>query len=91
MKTLRFLTSFSPEPNRQTSETLLLFRAMPTTDEWNEKLRCPKCGKTGMAILSQRDDADIPTVQSVPQGFKVVATSYGPNFHCGACKVAVLP
>jgi predicted RNA-binding Zn-ribbon protein involved in translation (DUF1610 family) len=79
----------SPGPNRQTSETLLLSRAM--TDEWSETLRCPKCGKTGMASLSQSGDTDIPTVQSVPDGFKVVATLYAPNFHCTSCNVAVVP
>jgi hypothetical protein len=61
------------------------------TDEWNEKLRCPQCGKTGMASLSQCDDAAKSTVQIVPDGFKVVATPYGPDFHCGTCNVAVLP
>ena len=64
---------------------------MSTTDDWNEKLRCPKCGKTGMASLSQSDDADIPTVHIVPDGFKVVAALYGPDFHCETCNVAVVP
>ena len=54
---------------------------MSTTDEWNEKLQCPKCGKTGMASLSQGDEADIPTVNSVPDGFEVVEdTSLWPQF-----------
>jgi hypothetical protein len=60
-------------------------------DEWNEKLRCPICDRTGIASLSQDDDADIPTVHSVPDGLKVIATTYGPNFHCATCNVAVLP
>jgi hypothetical protein len=60
-------------------------------DEWNESLRCPRCGKTGMASPSQEDDADISTVQSVPDGFKVVATLYGPDFHCTSCNIPVLP
>jgi hypothetical protein len=64
---------------------------MSVTDEWNEKLQCPKCGKTGRASLSQGDDAEIPTVHSVPDGFKVVATLYGIDFHCRACNVAVVP
>ena len=75
------------EPTNKRS--VLILAAM--IDDWNERLRCPKCGKTGMASLSLSDDADIPTVHSVPDGFKVVATSYGPNFHCGACNVPVLP
>ena len=68
---------------------LLFSRAM--SDDWSEKLRCPKCGKTGVASLSQSEDAEIPTVHSVPDGFKVVATLYGPDFHCGTCNTAVEP
>jgi hypothetical protein len=60
-------------------------------DEWNEKLRCPNCSKTGMASLSQSEGERTPTVQSVPEGFKVVHTRYGPHFHCGTCDVAVDP
>lgn len=59
------------------------------TDEWNEKLRCPKCGKTGIASLSQ--GCDISIVQSVPDGFKVIQTEFGPNFRCATCNVAVEP
>jgi hypothetical protein len=44
-----------------------------------------------MASLSQSDDGDMPAVHSVPDGFKVVATLHGPDFHCRACNVAVLP
>jgi hypothetical protein len=58
-------------------------------DQWDEKLRCQKCGRTGMASLFQDDGAHTPTVQSVPDGFKVVQTEYGPDFHCGACEIAV--
>jgi hypothetical protein len=58
------------------------------TDEWNERLPSPNCGKTGMASLSQ-GDADAPTVHSVPDGFKVVAAPYGPDFHCTTCNVGV--
>jgi hypothetical protein len=61
------------------------------TDEWSETLRCPQCGKTGMASLSQRDDTNIATVHGVPDGFEVVATLYTPNFHCTSCSVAVAP
>jgi len=61
---------------------------MAMTDEWNESLRCPTCGKTGIASLSQDND-DAPTVQSVPDGFKVVATQYGPDFLCGAAFLPV--
>jgi hypothetical protein len=82
--------SWSPSGTEPTNKrSALILPAM--TDDWNERLRCPKCGKTGMASLTQSDDADIPTVYSVPDGFKIVATSYGPNFHCGTCNVPVLP
>jgi hypothetical protein len=59
-------------------------------DEWNENLRCPTCGKTGIASLCQDEDADKPTVICVPSGFKIVADEYGPDFHCETCNVAVL-
>jgi hypothetical protein len=36
-------------------------------DQWYENLRCPTCGKTGKASLSQDDD-DAPTPQIVPDG-----------------------
>jgi hypothetical protein len=60
-------------------------------DEWNETLRCPTCGKTGMANLWQDEDAETATVQRVPNGFKIVQTECGPNFNCEACNVAVSP
>jgi hypothetical protein len=60
-------------------------------DEWNEYLRCPNCRKTGRASLSQDEDADRPTVQSVPDGFRVIASQYGPDFQCTSCNVAVVP
>jgi hypothetical protein len=58
-------------------------------DQWNEKLWRRKCGKTGMASLSQDNGAATPIVQSIPDGFKVVQTEYGPDFHCEACTIAV--
>jgi hypothetical protein len=60
-------------------------------DEWKEDLRCPECDKTGTASLSQDDGADTPTVLSVPDGFKVISTQYGPGFHCSSCNIAVAP
>jgi hypothetical protein len=66
-------------------------QAMAITDEWNEKLRCPKCGNTGLASLSLGDDSDIPTVHRVPDGFNVVAGQYSPDFQCTTCNIAVVP
>jgi hypothetical protein len=60
-------------------------------DQWNEQLHCPQCRNTGMASLSQPKDAEIPTVEAVPDGFKVVQTEYGPDFHCGVCNVRAAP
>jgi hypothetical protein len=59
-------------------------------DEWYENLRCPTCGKTGKATLSQDND-DEPTIQILPHGFKVVDTEHGPDFHCATRDVAVEP
>jgi hypothetical protein len=55
-----------------------------TAKEWNESLRCPICGKTGMASLRHEDDSEKPTVQSAPDGFKVVVTKHGPT-SCLTC------
>jgi hypothetical protein len=60
-------------------------------DEWNERLRCPTCGKAGMASLSQDDETDISTVDSVPDGFKVVVGQNGPDFECTTCNVMLDP
>jgi hypothetical protein len=43
-------------------------------DQWNEEHRCPQCGSTGMASLSQPKDAGMPTVEDVADGFKAVQT-----------------
>lgn len=61
------------------------------TDEWTEQLRCPNCGKTGMASLSQGDGDKTHTVVIVPVGFKVVKSKHGQDFHCVACNVAAEP
>ena len=60
-------------------------------DQWNEQLRCPRCSKIGMASLSQGEHDQTPTVLTVPAGFKVVQSEYGPDFHCGTCNVPVDP
>lgn len=69
----------------------LIPQAFEMNDEWNEKLRCLKCGKTGMASLCQSDGDDLPAVQTIPDGFKVVDTRFGPVFYCGDCNVEVAP
>jgi hypothetical protein len=57
------------------------------TDQWTEKLRCSACTNSGIADLSQCDGDQTPTVLSVLDGFKVVQTEYGPDFHCATCNV----
>jgi hypothetical protein len=61
------------------------------TDHWNEQLRCPQCRNTGMVSLSQFKDADMPTVESITDGFKIMQTEYGPDFHCRTCNVPSAP
>jgi Zn ribbon nucleic-acid-binding protein len=70
--------------NYQNSE-----RAVIGIDQWNEKLRCPVCQKTDAASLSLGKNDNMPTVQCAPNGFKVVTTEYGPDFHCDTCNVVV--
>jgi hypothetical protein len=38
-------------------------------DQWNEELHCPQCRNTGMASLSQPNDAAMPTVVRITDGF----------------------
>jgi hypothetical protein len=59
-------------------------------DDWYERVRCHKCGKVGMATVSQVE-GKTPTAEVVPDGFKTVRTARGPDFHCTTCKVAVYP
>lgn len=59
------------------------------TDKWDERLRCPQCGRTGTASLSHFKGVDRPTVNSVTDGFRVVQTEFGPDFHCATCNVPV--
>lgn len=58
-------------------------------DRWTEMLRCPMCSRVGRAALSQADDADIATADTIPEGFEVIKTKYGIDFICTACRVRV--
>jgi hypothetical protein len=58
------------------------------SDKWDELLHCPQCRNTGKASLHFKG-ADTPTVDTVTDGFKVVQTEYGPDFHCVDCNVPV--
>jgi hypothetical protein len=43
-----------------------------------------------MASLSQRGDG-LPSIQSLPEGFKVLDAEFGPGFYCGSCNVEAVP
>jgi len=61
------------------------------TDQWTENLRCYACTNTGIASLSQGDGDQTPTVLFIADGFKVVQTEYGPDFHCENCNIPAAP
>jgi hypothetical protein len=37
------------------------------------------------------EDAEMATVEGVPDGFKTVHTEHGLNFHCGDCDIPAIP
>ena len=61
------------------------------TDQWTENLQCCACTNTGIAALSQGDGDQTPTILSTPDGFKVVQTECGPEFHCETSNVPAAP
>jgi hypothetical protein len=61
-------------------------------DQWTEKLRCLNCGKTAVAELSQTDNLSWDVrADSVPEGFNVIQSQHGIEFHCASCDVPVEP
>jgi hypothetical protein len=40
--------------------------AIAMINDWYEKLRCPKCGKTGMPSVVRPKGRKLPAVESVP-------------------------
>jgi hypothetical protein len=62
-------------------------------EQWTEQLRCPMCGKTGNALLSQGDDEETPSAISVSDGFEDVPRKrgIGIDFICAVCRVLVDP
>jgi hypothetical protein len=60
-------------------------------DTWNETLRCPVCGKTGLARVSQHPTDETLAFECVPEGFMVVMGRYSPNFYCRRCDVPAEP
>jgi hypothetical protein len=63
---------------------------MSERDRWVENLRCPQCGKIGVAELSMTDAQSwIVRPDSIPAGFKVVESENGRNFYCVFCDLPV--
>jgi hypothetical protein len=55
---------------------------MAVFEHWTEVLRCPNCGLTGVANLSQVAAIVIDTIS---EGFKAVSSEYGDTFLCQGC------
>jgi hypothetical protein len=58
---------------------------MAVSDHWTEVLRCPYCGQTGVAVLSQPTGSDSVIVETLPASFKAVTSKYGDTFYCVVC------
>jgi uncharacterized Zn finger protein len=53
---------------------------------WTEVLRCPNCGLTGVANLSQPKHADaVIVIDTISQGFKATSSQYGDTYLCEGC------
>jgi len=55
---------------------------------WIERLKCPRCGKTGTAELYEISRFN-NGFRHIPDGFKVVTNRYGSDFQCETCAIAV--
>jgi hypothetical protein len=73
-----------PKRHREHFGIRCIFYGMAIHDHWVETLRCPRCGKTGVARLSQADGWHA-LVDQLPEGFKFVGLESGSNFYCSAC------
>ena len=68
---------------------------MTARDRFTEKLKCPKCGRQGVADLSQDDGCwtfwGSPTrIDNLPDGFKTVSdkgSTRGFTIYCAECDV----
>jgi hypothetical protein len=61
-------------------------------DSWVEYLRCPRCRKIGVALVSTADEYSWDVqVNSVPEGFKVIPVGDVSNFYCSSCDSPVEP
>lgn len=61
---------------------------MTASNQWTELLSCPNCRRSGSALLSKPEKRAFDfSVESIPDGFKVVRTEFGETFHCKACNL----
>jgi hypothetical protein len=59
---------------------------MAAFEHWTEVLRCPNCGLTGLANLSQPEHAGAGIViDAMSEGFKAISSQYGDTFFCEGC------
>jgi uncharacterized Zn finger protein len=56
---------------------------------WTEVLRCPNCGLTGVANLSQPKHVDaVIVIDTMSEGFKPISSQYGDTYFCEGCNRA---
>ena len=64
---------------------------MKARDRWTENLKCPRCGKTGEAQLSQADTYAFlmgnteTSVDFLSDGFSCVREGNALDFNCSDC------
>jgi hypothetical protein len=59
---------------------------MAALNQWTELLTCSNCGRSGSARFSKPEKRAYDfSVESVPDGFKVVRLEFGETFYCKAC------
>ena len=67
---------------------------MTARDRWTTKLKCPQCGVTGAAELSQADGYAYmrgerrTSADELPKGFKVVEGAGDIDIFCVKCNVS---
>jgi hypothetical protein len=49
-----------------------------------------RIGRASVVSLSQGYDEQTPKVLSISEGFKVIQSDFGPDFHCDTCNIPAL-
>jgi uncharacterized Zn finger protein len=63
-----------------------MLATMVAFESWTEVLRCPNCGLTGVANLSQpKHVAAVIVIDTMSQGFKAISSQYGDTYFCEGC------